>query len=138
MRKDGILISIIVLIIVVGLGLFGYFKIGKKPVVAEPLPTGVSQSVAGQATASAPYFAEDAKVMYFYSDYCHWCQKEKDVLEELGQAGYKVKPMNVGEKQDLWKQYNISGTPTFIAANGDRLVGYQDKDPLKNWLDQHK
>jgi len=46
--------------------------------------------------------------------------------------------MNVGENPDLWKQYNIEGTPTFIAANGERLVSFQKKDALKSWLDQHK
>ncbi len=135
MRKDWILITVIGLIFVVGLGLIGYLKLSKKEIAVNPSPP---QEVAGEQNSS-DYFSADAKVMYFYSDFCHWCQKEKDeVLSKLGPEGYQVKPMNVGEKPDLGQQYNISGTPTFIAANGERLVGFQTIDQLKPWLDQHK
>ncbi len=137
MRKDWILISILSLVLVVGLSLYGFIKLSKKTITANPMPSSQqSQEVAG--TSQTSYFSEDAKVMYFYTDYCHWCQKEKEVLEQLGKEGYKVKPMNIGEKPDVWKQYNISGTPTFVAANGERLVGFNEKEPLKTWLDQHK
>ncbi|MBM2820440.1 MAG: hypothetical protein HW405_200 [Candidatus Berkelbacteria bacterium] len=135
MRKDWILIAIIGLILVVGLGLFGFLKLSKKEVTTNPVPSG--PEVAG--TSSEEFFAEDAKVMYFYSDFCHWCQKEKDeVLPGLGKDGYRVKSMNVGQNPDLGKQYNISGTPTFVASNGDRLVGFQETAALKTFLDQHK
>lgn len=137
MRKDWALVSIIVLILIVGLGLFGYLKLSKKKVIANPLPS-ISNQVAG-TTSDQAYFAEDAKVSYFYSDFCHWCQKEKaEVLEPLSKEGYTVKPMNVGEKPELGTQFQVTGTPTFIASNGDRLVGFQDKDKLKAFLDTHK
>lgn len=90
------------------------------------------------ATAEVNYFDENATVMYFYSDYCSWCLKEKEVLTKLGGEGYKVKPMNVGKDQSLWEKYSIKGTPAFIAANGDRLEGYNTEDKLKPWLDSHK
>jgi hypothetical protein len=83
------------------------------------------------------YFSEDAKIMYFYSDGCHWCQEEKKILGELGYEGYKFKPMNVGEDTSLWERYEISGTPTFIAENDDRLIGYREKAELKKWIDKH-
>lgn len=141
MRKDWALLGIIGLIIVVGLGLFGYLKLSKKQIVANPLPSISVQGVAGTETngAQPSYFSADAKVAYFYSDFCHWCQKEKtEVLEPLAKEGYKVKPMNVGENADMAKINNITGTPTFVASNGDRLVGFQDKDKLKAFLDAHK
>lgn len=135
MRKDWILITIVGLILVVGLGLVGFLKLSKKEIVANP----VSSSPVIAGTAAAEYFSDDAKVMYFYSDFCHWCQKEKDeVLIPLGKDGYRVKPMNVGEKPDLGTQFNVNGTPTFVASNGDRLVGFKEKNELKSWLDQHQ
>ena len=135
MRKDWIITVILGLVIIIGLGVSGYYKLSKKDnSTGEAKPTS-SSTVAG---ATATYFAPDAKVMYFYSDYCHWCQQEKEVLAELSNDGYKVKPMNVGENPDLWKDYNIEGTPTFVAANGDRLVGFKEKDILKKFLDDHK
>ena len=89
MRKDWALIGIIVLILVVGVGLFSYLKVGKKEVVANPLPSDINQEVAG--TTTEVYFAEDAKVMYFYTDTCHWCEKEKEVLNELAKEDFRVK-----------------------------------------------
>lgn len=139
MRKDWVLISIIGLILVVGLGLIGYLKLSKKSIIANPQPS--TAEVAGQSTSNsnAAYFNNDAKVMFFYSDFCHWCQKEKDeVLPEIAKAGLSVKPMNVGENPALGSQYNISGTPTFVASNGDRVVGFQTLDQLKPFLEQHK
>ncbi len=136
MRKDWALIGIIVLILVVGVGLFSYLKVGKKEVVANPLPSDINQEVAG--TTTEVYFAEDAKVMYFYTDTCHWCEKEKEVLNELAKEDFRVKGMNLGEKSELAKEYNVSGTPTFISENGDRLEGYQTIDKLKPWLEEHR
>jgi thioredoxin-related protein len=83
------------------------------------------------------YFSETAKIMIFYSDGCHWCQEQKNILGELGYEGYRFKPMNVGEDQSLWEKYQISGTPTFIAPNGDKLIGYREKAELKAWIDKH-
>ena len=139
MRKDWVLISIVGLILLVGLGLAVYLKVTKKTVIANPVPSSSVKEVAGENIAEAEFFSDEASVMYFYSDFCHWCQKEKDeVLAELGKEGYQVKPMNVGEKPELGKEFNITGTPTFVAANSDRLVGFQEVEALKIFLDQHK
>ena len=120
------ILGLVVLIILIGLAIWG-FSANKK--------SNTSQ-IAGQSTAN--YFSEDATVQYFYSDACHWCQEESKVLTKLSEEGYKVKSMNVGVNTNYWKDYNIQGTPTFIAQNGDRLEGYNEYDPLKSWLDQHK
>lgn len=138
MRKDWVLISIIGLILLVGLGLAVYLRVTKKTVIANPVPSSSVKEVAGENIAEAEFFSDEASVMYFYSDFCHWCQEEKKVLEELGKEGYKVKPMNVGEKPELGKEFNITGTPTFIAPGSDPLIGYKTKEELKAWLDQHK
>jgi len=99
--------------------------------------TSTNPTVAGTSTDQS-YFSEDAKVMFFYSDLCSWCKKEKEILKELVTEGYKVKPMDVAKDTGLWQQYNIEGTPTFIAPDGTRLVGYQDKEKLKAFLDKYK
>ena len=91
-----------------------------------------------QGQSSEKYFSENASVMYFYQDTCSWCIKEKEVLQKLGDEGYRVKQMNISKNADLWQQYKINGTPTFVAKNGDRLDGYHDYDSLKTWLDQYK
>lgn len=136
MRKDWILIGIVGLILVVGLGLIGYLKIGKKSVVTNPIPSS-SQEVAG--VTSDAIFSADAKVMFFYSDVCSHCERQrKEVLPNLAKQGYRLKPMDVYTNPGLGKQYGIEGVPTYLASNGDRLVGEQTEAALKAWLDQHK
>jgi len=89
--------------------------------------------------ASAPYFDENAKVMFFYSDLCSWCNKEKEeVLTPLAKEGYRVKLMDVKAHPDYFKQYNIEGTPTLIAPDGTKITGYKEKDELKAFLDKYK
>lgn len=96
------------------------------------------QTPQGPSKPQISYFAEEAKVMYFYSKTCGWCQKEEEVLKELAKEGFAVKPMDVGENPSLWQEYQIEGTPTFIASNGERLVGYHDKETLRKFLEKHR
>lgn len=128
-NKNWILGLVVVVVAIVALGIWG-FKSNVKP------------QVAGQSASLPSYYDDNATVMEFYQDSCSWCIKQKTVLEELGKEGYKVKSMNIGpnypDHQSWWKDYNVSGTPTFVAKNGDRLEGYQAADKLKVFLDSHK
>ena len=93
-------------------------------------------SLSGKAPSNT-HFDDSSPVMYFYTDYCQWCLKEKPLLEELSKEGFRVKPMNVGINTELSSQYSIEGTPTFIASNGDRKVGFMEKEALRVWLASH-
>lgn len=110
------LVLVIIAVIVVGVGLF---------------------LLAGSANAAKTYADDASPVMYFYREDCHFCQQQAPILQELALDGYRVKLMDVGAHAEYWGQYNISGTPTFLAPNGDRQVGLTDKDTLRPWLDQH-
>lgn len=97
---------------------------------------GGSQDTSVQTEA---YFDENANVMYFYSSSCSACIKQKPILEELAGEGYRVKPMNIQDDAESASQYNIKGTPEFISQNdGERLEGFQEKEPLRKWLEEHK
>lgn len=86
---------------------------------------------------NAPAFASDASpVMYFYSDNCQFCLKQKPILEELAKDGYRVKLMDVRTNPNYWQKYQVTGTPTFLAKDGERLSGLQDKETLRAFLDQ--
>lgn len=122
--------GLVVVILVIGAFTYMGFKGSGSKETQTPEVSG--------ATDTANYFDENATTMYFYSDYCSWCLKEKEVLTKLGAEGYRVKPMNVGKDQSLWEKYSIKGTPAFIASNGERLEGYNTEDKLKPWLDSHK
>ncbi|MCL5795774.1 MAG: thioredoxin family protein [Patescibacteria group bacterium] len=133
--KKTIFISLSVLfVIIIIFAVFAYQKNQKNN------EAGAVAGVQNTATAvSSPlYFDDNATIMFFYSDYCSWCQKEKTVLEDLAKDGYRVKPMDVKAHPDYWDKYQITGTPAFIAKNGNKKIGYMDKDALKTWLDQNK
>lgn len=121
---------IVVILVILIAGLVWYFKSPKSESEILGNQTGQEESV--------DYFDQTASVMYFYSDNCGWCNKQKEVLSQLSKEGYKVRPMDLGQDSSLAEKYNISGTPTFIADNGEQLVGFREKEELKAWLDEHK
>lgn len=128
-NKNWIIGLVVVIAAIVALGIWGF-------------KSNTNKTASEETKIVAAYFDDNAAVMYFYQDTCSWCIKQKDVLAKLGSEGYKVKSMNIGsnypDHQSWWKEYNISGTPTFVAKNGDRLEGYQTADKLKAFLDSHK
>ncbi|MBI5225736.1 thioredoxin family protein [Candidatus Micrarchaeota archaeon] len=91
----------------------------------------------GAFSSTLPYASDLSPVMYFYSDDCVHCQRMKPILSALGDSGYRVKMMNVQKNPQYWSKYNVSGTPTWIAANGDALSGEQSQNDLKAWFDAH-
>lgn len=139
MKKPVIYFGVIILIIIIGLvGFFAYQKTKDKEANNNPAVATSSEQGNVQGENVANYFSEDAKVMYFYSEYCHWCQEEKKVLIDIAGQGYKVKPMDVQKNPEFWEKYSISGTPTFIAPDGTKKVGYLSKEVLQKFLDQYK
>lgn len=121
---------IVVILVILVASLVWYFK--------SPSEEKSASSNQAKEEESVDYFDETAKVMYFYSDNCSWCSKQKEVLIELAKEGYSVRPMDVGADPQLFEKYNIQGTPTFISDNGEQLVGFREKAELKTWLDEHK
>jgi len=83
------------------------------------------------------YVDDNSLVMYFYSPQCEFCKRQDPILEELAKEGYRVKLMDVLAHPEYWAQYEVSGTPTFLAANGDRQVGLTQKTELRAWLESH-
>jgi hypothetical protein len=77
-NKNWILGLIVIVAAVVVIGIKGFGNSGEK-----------SSTTSNTGTSSATYFDANAKVMYFYSDTCHWCIEEKKVLEKLGAEGYR-------------------------------------------------
>lgn len=135
MQKNNWVFGLVVILIIVGLSVWGFGKGGSAGGLKVETPSAEPTTV---SVDTSKFFDDNATIMFFYSDGCGWCSKEKMVLAELAADGYKVKPMDVGKDVSLWKTYNISGTPTLIDKNGQRSEGYLEKDALKAWLDAHK
>lgn len=74
--------------------------------------------------------ASITEIMYFYSDDCAYCIKQKPILDELEKEGVKFKYMDVKENRNYLEQYGIDGTPSFIIGN-TKLTGYQNKEKIR-------
>lgn len=81
--------------------------------------------------------ADSSEILYFYSETCHWCQKQKPIVEELEKEGVKFKWVNLDEDRESGTQYQITGTPTFIIGD-KRLEGFREKEVLKNFWEENK
>ncbi|MBI4361456.1 thioredoxin family protein [Candidatus Micrarchaeota archaeon] len=105
-------------------------------VIAVIVVAGIALSVAGGASKFA---SDQSPVWYFYRDDCHFCQQQKPILEDLALEGYRVKLVDLNAQPALWQQYGITGTPTFVADNGqgERLEGLTQKAELKAYFDRN-
>ena len=121
---------ILIAILLVGfVGIIGYLKVSDKK-------TGDANQT---QTETEPYFDDSANVMYFYSPNCSFCIKEKPILADLAKEGYRVKPIDIQANPGFAIQYDVKGTPYFISQkDGAKLNGFQEKEPLKKFLEEHK
>lgn len=139
MENKNWIVGLIALVIIVVVAIIGFGKIGNKNISG----ASTTKSEVKQITGQEDYFSADAKVMYFYQPTCHYCLLQSPILSELAVEGYRVKPMDGSKDPSVWagfegSKYNVNGTPSFIADNGDRLEGMQQKEALKAFLDAHK
>jgi len=93
--------------------------------------------LASGGSGAKTYVDDNSPVMYFYSAQCSHCRAQTPILEELAKEGYRVKLMDVLAHPEYWEQYGVSGTPTFLAANGDKQVGFTQKEELRAWFEAH-
>jgi len=138
MQKNNWIVGLVFLLIIVALGSWAFSKSKTSADVVNKVQDVAGASSESIITPNEPYFSNDAKVMYFYQPTCHYCIQQSPILKELATEGYRVKPMDAGTDQTLWQKYNVSGTPTFIGADGEKLVGLQTKETLKAILDKNK
>ena len=154
MENKNWVVGLVILIIIVALSAWGFSKNKTSVNTIKPNIKTTSSAVVPSSptdrltetvptadnliTPNEPYFDNNASVMEVYQPSCGWCITESSILTDLAKQGYRVKPMNAAADPSIWTKYNVSGTPTFIAANGDRLDGAQTEDKLKAFLDAHK
>ena len=78
------------------------------------------------------------KLVEFYAPWCHFCQRQKEGLEELSKANVWIGQVNAEENPELVNLYRISVYPSFILfKNGEiltRFQGLKSKYELMNIL----
>lgn len=76
---------------------------------------------------------------YFFSPICVHCQAFTPVLMPMAKKlGVDIAQINVYEYEDLWDQYNLEATPTFIhfedGKEVNRFVGALPEEELRAYL----
>lgn len=76
---------------------------------------------------------------YFFSPTCVHCQAFTPVLMPIAKKlGVDIAQINVYEYEDLWNQYNLEATPTFIhfedGKEVNRFVGALPEEELRAYL----
>lgn len=77
---------------------------------------------------------------YFFSPICVHCQAFTPVLMPMAKKlGVDIAQINVYEYEDLWDQYNLEATPTFIhfedGKEVNRFVGALPEEELRAYLE---
>jgi len=75
-------------------------------------------------------------VLYFWRTGCEYCTQEEPIIHQLLSEGYQIISIDIANEtmKQYATQYEITGTPTFVASNSERLIGYQTYDQLKEWI----
>ena len=55
-----------------------------------------------------------SEVLFFTQPGCPPCEADKPKVEELRRKGVKITEINIRERPDLMRQYQIRSTPTYI------------------------
>ena len=81
------------------------------------------------------------KLVDFYADWCGYCKKQQEVLDDLNKNGFWIGKLDCDTNPKIAKKYGVTGLPTMILfKNGKiaaQLTGYHDKSQLLNKLTPH-
>lgn len=86
---------------------------------------------------------ENAVVLVdFHADWCGPCQMLEPTVEEIAaETDAAVAKVDVDERQDLAREYQVQGVPTlYLFADGEtveRMVGVQEKPALVEKIEAH-
>ena len=93
------------------------------PPAANAVPSGPPAPIEKPAPAGAdgamPPTKEGYSVTYFHRAGCHHCETQDAVLAAWlkDKPGIALEVVEFGNKPELWRQYNVRGTPSLLIAN---------------------
>ncbi len=83
-------------------------------------------------------FAQSAVLYDFTASWCGPCQQMSPIVHKLAREGFPVQQVDIDQKPDLARRYNISSIPAFVlVVNGqevDRFVGRTTESHLRQMM----
>lgn len=82
-------------------------------------PSPVVRPAPPAADAAMPPAKEGTSVTYFHRSGCHHCETQDAVLASWlkDKPGVALEVVEFGNKPELWRQYNVRGTPSLVVEN---------------------
>ena len=81
------------------------------------------------------------KLVDFYADWCGYCKKQQEVLDELSQKNFWIGKINCDNNESIAQKYGITSLPTMILfKNGKiaaQMTGFHTKGQLLDKLMPH-
>lgn len=81
------------------------------------------------------------KLVDFYADWCGYCKKQQEVLDELSNNGFWIGKLDCDKNPELAKKYGVTGLPTMLLFKNGKLLtqitGYHTKGQLLDRLTPH-
>jgi len=81
------------------------------------------------------------KLVDFYADWCGYCKKQQEVLNDLSEGGFWIGKVDCESNQKLSEKFGITGLPTMVLfKNGKiaaKITGFHTKGELLNELMPH-
>ena len=94
-----------------------------------------AEIVHGEGSSIAKPQAADTMLIDFYADWCGPCQAMAPTVENLVQAGYAVRRINIDQQPGMARQYNVGAIPCFVVVQEgreiDRVTGMTTIERLK-------
>jgi len=133
--------SLLILVVVAAIGGVGYLYYSG---VQNP-PAGPATPVRPSPVTPAPVVRET--LLFFTQPGCPPCRvmdrlMESDPGVKAALARYDVQRVEPHSHADLYQQYRVEGTPTFVIVGSDksevaRVIGAQDAATFTSWLNSH-
>jgi thioredoxin 1 len=84
------------------------------------------------------HISNGLKLVMFGSDFCKYCLKENDVLQELSNADINIGKIDAYKSPQLAQKYSITSFPTFVLFKfGDvitKFSGFKTKSEILDTL----
>lgn len=136
-------ISIIILIIIANIFLYGSIKTNKNKLILNQRQTRTKFSQTTKLDGNCPETMSGnpkayLKIKYFYSPVCFWCILEDknldEILQEEGQA-FSLEKYERENCENIMQRYKLSLTPGFVFSTSDNskeytVDGYISKENL--------
>ncbi len=74
-------------------------------------------------------------VKFFSAKWCGPCKQMTPHIQSLNSEGYNIQMIDVDDNGTLAESHNVRGVPTLV-VNGNSLVGYRDKNQIKQAIDE--